>query len=527
MFKEYDRISTTDNELATIKYIGKLPESIWGPDVIALGLEWDEAERGKNSGSIEGVSYFKTDIEGAGSFLKSTNKKIVKERYDFIESLIRQYANEENETILSKSIVFGTKIAESYGFHKLNSIQSDFKNLPSISLERKNIYKSFNNIENSKSILANLVNVTNLDLSFNLFNDLNEVWGIIDHLPNLESLNLNGNRFFNRESIPTTIHPKIKCLKLASTNIKTDQVTKLILPKFVGLRDLSLAGNQFNDADLVDFTTPHLSLEDIDLSYNKMTRIPEFLESCINVHSINLAHNQIKDVQLETNLEKIYHLDIRHNEIQDWTTIDKLSQVLPNLKLLRINGNPIFKDLSIEEMLINLVGRFECQLYKDKSNTRLCKINGSFLNEDEIQNFELYFISKVKLGVYRFNMRSERWNRLMTKYKMAPKPELKPQTIIKNQLSFKKIRLVVHLNEDTKINRVFLIDNTVLRLKGIISKHLRKSILKINIFYFINEFEESKELKIKQYLDDDLALLDSFGFYQQQNLYVSIKEKTV
>ena len=141
MYEKLDRIITVDGQLGTVRFIGQLPSNVWGPNVTALGIEWDQSERGKNNGTLEGISYFETEVDGAGSFLKINNKKIVKERYNFIEALLRQYSS---TSVDSKStIIFGTKIAESYGFEKLNQIQSDFNNLVSVSLEKKSIYTSF------------------------------------------------------------------------------------------------------------------------------------------------------------------------------------------------------------------------------------------------------------------------------------------------------------------------------------------------------------------------------------------------
>ena len=51
-----DRVSTIDNYLGTIRYIGNLP--VWGTNTVALGIEWDDPSRGKNNGDLNGIQYF-------------------------------------------------------------------------------------------------------------------------------------------------------------------------------------------------------------------------------------------------------------------------------------------------------------------------------------------------------------------------------------------------------------------------------------------------------------------------------------
>ena len=182
--------------------------------------------------------------------------------------------------------MFGTKVAESYGFEKLNEIQSDFNNLTSISLEKKYICTSFHSSDRINRIFNSLDNVTNLDLSYNLFNNLNDIWDIIDPLEHLTELNLNGNRFFNNdEDIPKKPHNKLRSIKLASTNITIRQVIHQILPKFPSLQDITLAGNRYEDEVFNKISISHDSLLNMDLSYNRLRTIPH-LKKKFNI----LAH---------------------------------------------------------------------------------------------------------------------------------------------------------------------------------------------------------------------------------------------
>lgn len=519
MYEKLDRIITVDGQLGTVRFIGQLPSNVWGPNVTALGIEWDQSERGKNNGTLEGISYFETEVDGAGSFLKINNKKIVKERYNFIEALLRQYSS---TSVDSKStIIFGTKIAESYGFEKLNQIQSDFNNLVSVSLEKKSIYTSFDKSDGVNRIFDNLNNVTSLDLSYNLFNDLNDVWDIIDPLENLTELNLNGNRFFNDEKhTPTKHHNKLHTINLASTNITIRQVIHQILPKFPNLQNITLAGNRYTDEVFHDVSINHDSLLNIDLSYNRLQTVPH-LRNKLNILSyFNLANNCISDICEDMVFNSIHCVDLRNNRINAWNIIDKMYLAFPDLKELRINGNPVFSSISIEEMTINLIARFEFLGAKTtKNGSKVNKLNGAFILDDEITNAELYFISKVRNGDYNYDRKSKRWQLLMEKYQIEDIPQSREE---RNNISRKKIKLNINTEFGRQITeRVFLTDNSILRLKGVISRNLNRSILQFKVFYYINEAEDAVD-KIKEYLDDNIATIGNFGFLDNQKLYVTL-----
>jgi len=54
-----DRLSY-GGELCTVKFIGELPA--W-PNEIALGVEWDNPQKGKHDGSFKDVQYFTSMYE--------------------------------------------------------------------------------------------------------------------------------------------------------------------------------------------------------------------------------------------------------------------------------------------------------------------------------------------------------------------------------------------------------------------------------------------------------------------------------
>ncbi|CUM64762.1 uncharacterized protein PRCAT00002373001 [Priceomyces carsonii] len=504
MFQLYDRISTLDGDRGTVKYVG--PIDTWGPDVEALGIEWDNPKRGKNSGTIDGKTYFATNIKGAGSFLKSSNKKLLRKNVSFIDALLCQYVD---GSIFNEDIAFGNKKVESYGFEKLNKLQANLSNLLSISLDKKYINSSCISHSHFQDIFNNLKKLEHLDLSFNLFKDFIAISDIVSQIPSLESLNLNGNRIIGLN--PSAVkfqHQNLKIIKLASTYIDIDIIIQ-VLDGLPNLRELILAGNNYTDNDLESLEVLGSRVKCLDLSYNSLTVVPKCISS---ITSLNLSNNYILTFPSFVDND-LSILDIRFNTIDLWETIDGLQHTFQNLELLRINGNPLFERLSIDEMTLNLIGRLEFK--SDGNKSKLEKLNGSVILNTEVINGELYFISKVKKGEYTYDTTSQRWEQLMQKYNFNPIVESIPK---KSNLSLKKLSLTI-ISGSKKMHKVFLKDTTVLRLKGSISKELNESIFRFKVYYFINEFDELNHRE-KQFLDNDMATLDLFGIVTGQTLYV-------
>ncbi|RLV90711.1 Protein PAC2 [Spathaspora sp. JA1] len=441
-YSVYDRISI-DNKLATIRYIGTIPD--WG-DTIALGLEWDDITRGKNNGEINGIRYFTPQLANSGSFIKITNKKLIQAK-SFIEIIQREYLDVE---YIEAGIKFGSKKMEEFGWDKLNKFQGNLLNLKSITLDFQMINRSGYN----RDVFDNLANLTNLELSFNLFNDFQEVWNIIDNLPNLIQLNLNGNRFFK---YPETVRVhSLKVLKLCSTLISIDDLNQVV-KKFPNLVELYISGNNYTNQEILQLQLP-VNLQVLDISYNQLTTFPILLSQ---LYTINMSHNKIEFFPNTFQQLNLNSVDLRNNCINSYDFIDWLGLTLPSLQTLRINHQPLFQD--IEEMTIQLISRL---------TNKLTKLNGSGLTKEEIENDELYFISKVQSGEYTISETgSGKWKYLLEKYN---KSEVVVKPIVEQS---DWIKLTINIPNQAPIPRLFLLSNSILQLKGIISKLYLQNII--------------------------------------------------
>lgn len=524
MFKISDRIRTIDNYYGKIKYIGIIETQRWSSNTLVYGIEWDDPLRGTNNGCLDGKAYFDVEIKNSGSFIKCNSKKISNKRFNFVEALNDQYKT-KNQKNFEEVIYFGNKTVELIGFKKHNEIQSNFVNLQYVSLNNKDINSSYHDDDKlSKDVIRNLNSLIYLDMSFNLFNNLEDVWRIIDLIPKLLLLNLNGNRFecFNRTTCFT--YSNLRILKLCATNIKVSLLQNNVLKKFLQIEELHLSKNRYNDEDLKNIDlSKNENLKLINLSFNNLTKIPEFIQKSF-LTSIDLSENKIKIIKKNV-IENIKYLDLRGNLIFEWDSINLIYTNFPNLNELRINNNPIFSEISVNEMTINLIGRFECADYKLKNSIKLTKLNGSFLSNEEIISAELYFISKVKRNEISFDIESKRWKFLTQKHDInfnsLDKDNFKTSqstcTLFKDKISL--IITYQRESETVKIKKTFLKSTSILRFKGIISKIIKKNFLDFLLFYYSNEFESQNE-KIKITFEDLTLKIDDYILVNNQSIFI-------
>ncbi|KAF3932314.1 hypothetical protein ABW19_dt0207700 [Dactylella cylindrospora] len=118
-----------DSQLCTVRYIGEVK----GTKGEWLGVEWDDASRGKHSGANNGVKYFECKVEGAGSFVRP-NRPHDPIR-SFLAGLKQKYVTNIEESGVSKPIEFGTKIAEEVGFEKVSKKFSELDTLQRVLLD--------------------------------------------------------------------------------------------------------------------------------------------------------------------------------------------------------------------------------------------------------------------------------------------------------------------------------------------------------------------------------------------------------
>lgn len=495
MLSPGQRIRVGD-DTATIRFAGNIPP--W-PNTLAYGIEWDNPKRGKNSGTLDGILYFQTEIEGAGSFIKASNRNI-HAPVTFMSALMKRYAGEDNVHALEKSIAFGLKVVENYGFEKLNTIQRNVFLLKEVMLDKQDIGMCTD--------LPMFPLTELLDLSYNLLHDWTHVEHILHLFLGLQSLNLNGNRFVGLPQLSTGT--KLHTLLLADAGITRQQLQLLVLPN---IRTMCLASNNLTSEDCEQMNISKLSK--LDLSFNNLDSIPLLISTC-SVSSLAVAYNNIQ-LTSDNTFPSVTTLDIRNNNINHWDEIDHISKMFPSLEDLRIEGCPLFENLSVDVITINLIARLECS-GSHLSTYKIKRLNGSLLLSKEIQNAELYFISKVRQGQIVYANKS-RWENLLKKNGLS-----NTRIIHQSEMSDKVLLHVSILNDSIEplTSRVFLKSNSVLRLKGVISRYLDRPIFDFVVF-IPGDDSDPYGVTTVRYLEDDATTLQSLGLQDDQKIFISWK----
>lgn len=404
--------------------------------------------------------------------------------HTFYEALVNTYGTSVEE----QEIKIGSKIVESYGFEKLQRLQADFTYLKNISLSRKQIVEIRKDEE--ELIQEHLKNLRELDLSFNLISSWKEILTIIRNLK-LKKLKLVGNRITRDFEVDEEVGLQVLNLSFTAAS---ESLFKVIPKNFPRLEKLHLADNHI--CTLNESITTMEKLTELDLSMNKLASIPDIIRNS-NITTLNISDNQIQLKNTELVLPKIKVLDIRRNKITKWEELNILTNIFPNVKELRINGNPVFDELSYDEAEMNVIARFE----------KITSLNGTSISEEERTNAELYFISKVNGSGYNSADRS-RLEALAEKHRI----KLTNRHLIhEDNILSRLVRLKINYHDQIReIDTLKTIE--ILKLKGIISRLFNISYVDMELSYVI--------LGNKEPISNDLSLVSSYEFEPNQNIYV-------
>ncbi|ODV63528.1 Pac2p ASCRUDRAFT_5500 [Ascoidea rubescens DSM 1968] len=555
-----DQRLSINSELCTVKFIGYIPN--W-PSELAIGIEWDHILKGKNNGVLKDLQIFKSnyyivtsdsEIKTGCSFIKykklvsSSSAYNVKVGIDFYSALIDKYT--EKTQLDTSNIKFGNKTVLNYGFDKLIEINSNFKKLPTISLNNELV----SNVDNIKTLsnqdLQSLLlpNLNILDLSNNLFSSLDQIIDILSLTPNLPTLDLSGNRFVLFPSNGNLKHKITTVINLTlSNNLLFFGNLLFILNNFTGLNLLNLSENYISVNFLSNLIKPDINpfsnIKSLNLSNNNINQLPWFLFKAFpNLSILNLSNNKIilsapnsgnKDIDI--NNVDIYNslvdLNLSSNLISEWFELDIINWFFNNLNHLKINDNPLTinfkqnfliknkimnnKDFEIEkkfidEIFINIIFRFD---------SNLKKLNGSDININEKKNADYYFISKFK-QLYNDHIKRntkfndnyifsdfglKRWDFLIDEYNLYPYLSEYKNVQFKNK-AINNFNIENNENTLTK-------DLIQLRIKF----HLNDKIYKINNFQIFTNI--TNILKFKSLILKKFNLINILQYYEIKIFY--------
>ncbi|KAF4768529.1 hypothetical protein HAV15_002858 [Penicillium sp. str.  len=406
-----------DGHLSTIRYVG----TVQGTAGDWLGVEWDDASRGKHSGEHKGVRYFscKSKHPTAGSFVRPSRPS--DQPLSFLEGLREKYASESVNSLAHNDLVSGAtargkaieisgKVVEEVGFDKIRKQLAELQELRIVLLDGLRVVgvlasSSQDQVlhsEEAQKIGETCPKITELDLSRSLLSRWRDVWDICNQLKHLNKLKLNGNRFQALEDELT--FKGITELHLEETLLSWDEIAAIAY-RFPSLTSLTASANQLTEitcalpSTITTLTLEHNEITSIS-ALRHLAALPKLKHLSIRGNNISTVNPNTTDTTLDFQFpQNLRSLDISRNNITSWTILNKLPTTFPGLTTLRITANPLFdqpplppsvieasKPMTVDEAFMLTLSRFP---------SSLTILNYSTISPQDRSNAEMYYLSLI------------------------------------------------------------------------------------------------------------------------------------
>lgn len=265
-------------------------------------------------------------------------------------------------------------------------------------------------------------NISEINLSFNLFESWTPVFRIVQELPALETLILSGNRLqydlpvaaagnVQEQEVVSTLwrFSNVKNLVLNQTLVRWKDLLVLLDRHFPQIEELHLVENEYSDADFALLSevkesrtqqtqTWMQTLEVLDLSQNRLRSWTTLREtvgaSLVNLKQLVVNGNDISTLVTTTSenstagvveaFQQLRALSISDNRIDSWTSIDALNQY-PQLDTLRFTRNPLIAQMGAGEVRMIIIARTDF----------IAGINGSGVRAKERQDAEQMYLKRI------------------------------------------------------------------------------------------------------------------------------------
>jgi hypothetical protein len=301
------------------------------------------------------------------------------------------------------------KQAEEIGFEKFHQRQAKLQGIRVLVLDHLQIQHHSDGPNEEASIAETCADITDLDLSGNLFETFGEVAQLCQHLPKLRALTLDGNRFYVDDAEDCIPLPSVQSLSLSKTLLSHVEVNTLISSniggRFPSIKSLSLAGNEYSGLSKL-LLSP--SVSSLDLTDNHFTSMSDLVNLDVNgplLHTLILKRNGISTVYSDISTKPgfvlpVTELDLSYNTISSFTFFNYInSTTFPELKHLRVTGNPLYKSLvSVEGKPLTAEDGYMLTIAR---LPRLDLLNYSKITEKERLNAETYYLGQIAAELAR------------------------------------------------------------------------------------------------------------------------------
>ncbi|XP_057662941.1 tubulin-specific chaperone E [Diorhabda carinulata] len=438
-----------NNNFGTIKYIGPV-EGYTGN---WLGIDWDDEERGKHNGTVNGINYFDTRFPTSGSLLRkekvNLGQKIIdsiKARYGYIYN--EDTAKKNKEELLKFQQKINAPFLQFVGFEEVAEKQRNFQSLEVVNVRLQNV--------SSVGDLVTLCpNIKEIDISKNLICSWADIFSICSQLEHLYWINVSENILSMPENIEQYVFPNITVLICGSMNLNFDDIN-ILSTVFPNIQELRVPYNQITRltvrSDHNFRKLKYLDLEGNDIKYWKEINNLAFMK---NLEHLTIENIKLESIKFEENVipinsfRKLETLNINNNFINEWASIGELNK-LAGLRHLRFLKNPILETES-------LATREQIIIAKIKN---LKSLNGRQITDDERRGAEYDYIKKYALQW--MNLRNQidkdnfsiEHNRFLELIDMYGLPEESELVIKPNIIQSSLLTIIFRYNEEEKTKSV-------------------------------------------------------------------------
>ncbi|CAL1705710.1 unnamed protein product [Somion occarium] len=404
--------------LGTIRYVGPVD----GTQGVWLGVEWDDAHRGKHDGLKNGKRYFTCLVPNAGSFIRTTAQ--ISYGTSFLTALTEKYIeNPRNSSSVEKVILGSSNGAievEAVGLDKIRAKLSRLDTLREASLDSRNVATA----GSSGDIRRTCPDIRGLDLSKNLLPSWDVVALIATELGHLERLALNQNRMTLPRSaaIIADAFRQLRELQLNDT-MTTWYELRVVIRYMPELQHVEVGYNRLRALEIPNQLSKdlfeHPNIRSINFDSNELhcwAEICEALRPITALDRLLLSSNQVGRIEpiadaTKSPVRNLNHLALSFNALAEWTDIDHLVHWCPHLESLKLTGNPLMEGTQ--------PGKNTRQLTIARIAT-LQTLDAAGISSRERTDSELYYLSYItKHGPSDESARClehPRWKELCEKY---------------------------------------------------------------------------------------------------------------
>lgn len=353
-----ERIRTSDNFCATIRWSGKLIDSKGGEDDW-YGVEWDDPSRGKHNGEYKGEKLFDVSVPNSGSFLRASSvKKSVK-----ISDIIHEY-----------SLVGGSLSLDSTNVSQVGT----FENFPEV--------------------------IKTVNVAYSLVGSFQFIWDLLSLGKNIECLTMGRVHFVEFPKTSSTYN--LQEIVLNDTNILESQL-EILLKAFPNLKSIDISNTKIRDFKVLQLCTQLETIKLNNLEITSFADVIDSIESLPNIKNLYLNNNLIKKIEFKQGkLQNLESLSMTSNKINELYSLDEVTKYTSLIEL-RINRNPLQETKGEVEARLLVIARYP----------QIKKLNGSDILDKERRDSEVFYLNHFANDVYQNGHANHPiWEELVKKY---------------------------------------------------------------------------------------------------------------